>query len=148
MRQFVPLLTLQSCFARRFGEAAHAPVIDVAAAVKDGAGDALLFGALGDATANLFGRRDVAAGSALPVLLRRRGGDQRDAAGVVDQLRVDVVDAAEDGQPRALARAADLSADALVDRPPYVLSAFLCHVVYPSVTSDKMVALFLVTRYS
>src|SRR6185295_19985060 len=133
MRQFVPLLKLQSRFARRFGEAAHAPVIDIAAAIKDDAADALLFGALGNRFADLFCRRNVAAGAPPPILFGRRGGDQRDALRIINQLRVDMVYTTKNRQARARARAANLAADASMDCPPDVLSAFLCHFLYPSV---------------
>src|SRR5260221_3640418 len=45
-------LELQSGFARRFGERLHAPVVQPAAAIEDGAFDAALAGALRDGLAD------------------------------------------------------------------------------------------------
>src|SRR5208282_4072956 len=85
-----------------------AAVIEVAAAVEHHVLDALLLGALGDELADGLGRRD--AGACLQALPRRffdrRGGNERDAAIVVDHLRVDVLGGAEHRKPLALASGA------------------------------------------
>src|SRR5687767_6839528 len=52
------------------------------------------------------------------------------ALAIVDNLRVDVIDAAEDGQAGSLRRALHLPADALVNmRPDAVFGSFLDHVL-------------------
>src|SRR5204862_6103105 len=107
-------LELQTVFARRIGERFDVAVIDVAAAVEHDLGDALVLGLLGDERADGLGRRGVRAFRPR-VLLPARGRGDGLARGVVDHLRVDVLEAAEDGQARTIRSAVDLAADALFD---------------------------------
>src|SRR5437867_1387860 len=92
----------QAAGARRIGERLHASVIHVAAAIEHHALDALRLGLLGQELADELGGRDVAA-------LRLAGAEdlapavhrqERPPRVVVDQLRIDVVQAAEHRQSR------------------------------------------------
>ena len=62
-----------------------------------------------------FGRRRVRRPCLPAVLVARRRGRERLAAGVVDHLGVDVLEALEHREARTLGRAADLAADPLAD---------------------------------
>src|SRR5688500_5321548 len=112
---FFMSLDLQPGFARRFGDRAHAPVIQIPAAIEHHARHALFLRALRDGLAN---RRRAGLVAALGVLregaLERRLGRcrrrDRRARHVVDDLRVGVRRAAEHRETRTLGRAAHLLA--------------------------------------
>src|SRR5262245_59263099 len=110
---------LESGRARRLGHRLDPTVIQVAAAVEDRAVEAFLLETLGDQGADLLGRLDVAVGLAarLPELERRRVR-HRLADGVVDRLHVDVVQAAEDAEPRTHGVPGDTGAHPLVAARP------------------------------
>ena len=95
-------LEVESGFARALGEGTDAAVIAEAGAVEDDLADAGLLGAAGDERADLLGLVALGALALAQLLLERRGGGQRPARRVVDDLGVDLVEAAEDRQPRPL----------------------------------------------
>src|SRR5262249_45578368 len=113
----VQTLEAEPALARGIRERLDAPVIEIAAAVEHDFLDALLHGALGKQLANRLGRIDVGAGLAAIAqrLLQRRGGSDRLALLVVDDLRVDVLRRAEHAQAwTAVGRAAQRMAHALL----------------------------------
>src|SRR5438270_6702891 len=90
-----PLVLVESGLARRVGQGLHAPVVAEAAAVEDHRLDARRTRALGDGPPHAPRRLYVAARPAVQVLLDGRGRRNRHGPLVVNQLRVDVVQAAE-----------------------------------------------------
>src|SRR5215203_2948079 len=108
-----PILEIEARFARRVGQRLDAAVVEIARAVKDHRLDAGLARALSDEAPDFLRRVDVGAGLQLAahVLLERGGGRKRDAALVVDDLRVDLLRRAEHRQPRPAVRG-------LADRAP------------------------------
>src|SRR5262245_43789525 len=106
----------------RIGERLHASVVHVAAPVEHDALDALRLGLLGQELAHELGRCDVAPRRLpSPECLAPAVDGQQGAPGVVvHQLRVDVIEAPEHGQPRPRARAAHEPAKpAMPDVPRY-----------------------------
>src|SRR5215207_2859284 len=101
---FLIRLELQAAFAGGVGEGLDPAVVLAPAAVERDLRDAGRFGAVGDRAADELGGGDVAAVLQLPAhLAARRGGRRQRAAGeVVDELRVNVLVAAEHRQPRTL----------------------------------------------
>src|SRR5262245_24261742 len=102
-RVFINDLELQTSLARRIGHRADPAVVQKSAAVEHHALDPFLQRALGDGGADRLGTLQVPAAHALLELalqrrVHRRGRHQRLAAQVVDDLRVDVRDAAEHAQ--------------------------------------------------
>ena len=71
-------------------------------------------GALGDELADALGAVRLGAGRPLEAALQRGGGGEGAAGGVVDDLGVDVVEAAEDRQAGTRGRAREAEAEALV----------------------------------
>src|ERR1700730_6768374 len=104
------LLELQSSVARRFGQRFDATVVRKTAAIEDDGLDPGLQGPFGNRLAHR--RRAFRSGRRLQALAKigvgRRGGGQRPARGVIDHLRVDVVQASEDGEPRTLGTALEM----------------------------------------
>src|SRR5262245_55559278 len=92
---------VQSALASAVGQRLHAAVIDVTVAVEHDLLDALLDARLGDRLADRARHRRLAALARLLELERRRR-HERLAGHVVDDLAVDLLVAAEHGQPRAL----------------------------------------------
>src|SRR6267378_3572688 len=91
-------LELQSGAARGFGQRLDSTVVGEAAAIEDDGLDARLAGPLGDRLTDgrcAFGSRWRLERLA-EIRVRARGGRQRPARGVIDHLRVDVMQAAED----------------------------------------------------
>src|SRR5688572_1213359 len=120
VRFMVATSELQAGFARRVGHRLDAAVIEEPVPVEHHALHALLEQALRDRLADRLGAGHVAAlGGGVERTLHRRldRGGRRDrlAVGVVDHLDVDVRDAAEHGQARALSGAAHPLADAELD---------------------------------
>src|SRR5262245_2780389 len=105
---------LQPGRARRLGHGLHTPVIEVAAAVEHRLLQPLRLETLGDESTDLLRRLDVPGGRIALAQLEGRGLRQRDPAPVVDRLDVDVLQAAEHAQPRALRVAREPGADARV----------------------------------
>src|SRR5262245_340403 len=99
-------LEAQTALARRIRKRLDAPVIEIAAAVEHHLLDAVLDGALREQLADRLRRVDVGAGLLAHLLLQRRGGGERLAFLVVDDLRVDVLRRTEHRQPRAAAAGA------------------------------------------
>src|SRR6266480_2212492 len=97
------LLELQSGAARGFGQRFDPTVIRESAAIENDGLDARLAGALGDRLAD--GSRAFRTRWRLQTLaeraIGRRGGGQRSSGDVIDYLGIDVVQAAEDGEPRS-----------------------------------------------
>src|SRR5262245_38433605 len=125
-RVFINALELQTSLARGVGHGADAAVIQEAAAVEHDTLDALLDRALGDGGPDRLGAFQVPAAHALFELalqrrIHRRGRHQRLAAQVVDDLGVDVRDAAEHAQARALFRPRDPLALAQLNAHPAVI---------------------------
>src|SRR4051812_15908820 len=130
------LSELEAGFASRIGERADASVVAEARAVEDDLPDAGGLRALGDEPAYL--PRLVALrllGSAEVLLDRRRGG-KRLAGRVVDDLRVDVVEAAEDGQPRPRHGSLQVEADPGVALLPR--SAATCDLAHDSMVTSAL----------
>src|SRR5262249_37025026 len=128
----------QAALASRVGQRPDFAVVDVAAAVEDDLGDALLLRACGDELADLLGRLHVRADLALLLqgLVERRGRGHRTACGVVDDLRVDVLAALEDRETRPLGRAPDLLADPHAHAAARLGSLFRFHGLLPARLSD------------
>jgi hypothetical protein len=91
-------------------------VIKVAAAIEDYALDSLLQGPLSNRFADPARGFDVAAGRPAQIFFNRGGRHNRLTSLIVNHLRIDMVDAAVYGQPRPLAAASHLAADAPVNR--------------------------------
>src|SRR3712207_877960 len=127
---FCALVLVQARLARRVHQGLDAPVEAEAAAVEDHLLDARRYRALGDGAADPLRGLYVAARRALQVLLDRRGRGDCDGALVVDDLRVDVVDAAEYREARALGVAAHAAAYARVNRAPDRCLVSLCHFLF------------------
>src|SRR5262245_38663659 len=110
----LPTLKFESRFARRLGQSADAPVVEVAVAIEDDLGDALVLAEAGDELPDLLGGADLVVlfELALEVLREGRGGREGLARRVVDDLRVDVPRGAEHAEARALGGALHLLANA------------------------------------
>src|SRR3990170_6848003 len=100
-----PSLEFQSALARGVRERLDATVKMIAAAVEHHLVDALGDGALGQELADRPGRLDVGARlqAAAHVLFERAGRGHRLAFAIVDDLGVNMLGGAQDGQPRAIA---------------------------------------------
>src|SRR4029077_16640658 len=113
-------LELQSGAARGFGQRLDSTVVGEAAAIEDDRLDARLAGALGDGLAD--GGGALCARGRLERLAKvgvgARGGRQRPARGVVDYLRVNVMQAAEDRQPRPIRTTLEVAAQPAVPANP------------------------------
>src|SRR3990170_8669977 len=109
-------LELQAGLARAVGERLDPAVIQIAAPVEDDLGDSLVLGlpgaCLADECADLGLLLPLRRLAQVGVTAARRG--QRDAPGVVHDLRVDVIEAAEDRQPGPLGQPAHAAPDALM----------------------------------
>src|SRR5918995_4248741 len=111
---FDPPLEIEPALAGGVGQRLDAAVIEIAAAVEHHLLHAGGAGALRNHAPDLFRRVDIGTGLQLAahVLLERGGGGDRDAALVVDDLRIDLLRGAEHRQPRAaVRRLADGAAD-------------------------------------
>src|SRR5881296_3250246 len=99
--------------ASRVGKRLHAPVVHIAAAIEYHALDSLRLRLLGQELSNEFGGGDVAPGGLARTehLAPTVHGQERSPRVVVYELRVDVVQAAEHGQPRPRLGAAQESAE-------------------------------------
>src|SRR5580692_6781365 len=114
----------------------HAAVVHVPAAVKHNLLDPGGFGALGNLFSNHFCRRHVVASLEILAgfLVNRAGRDERAAAAVLDDLRVDVPVGAVHAKTRPLGRAGDPRANAQVNPPAMRVARkfsdwFRCHCV-------------------
>src|SRR5579884_166281 len=111
------VLELQSGRSGRIGQGLDPAMIEIAAAIEDDRLHARGDGPLGHGAAHRRGGGRVGGGAlqrALQLALDGRGGGQGASLGVVDHLRGDVVQAAEDGQPRPRHHALDPLADTAV----------------------------------
>src|SRR6266566_2735188 len=104
-------LELQPRFARRVGERLDSSVIQKTAAVEDNAAHAGGLRLGGDRLADLSRLGDAVA---LGLDLDCRGGGQRPALAIVDELRVNMVEAAKNREPRPLRGPSDMDAHALM----------------------------------
>src|SRR4051812_620961 len=109
-------LELQSTLARRIGQRLDAAMIGASATIKDDLAKAGGFGLVGDRLPDLLGGGDIAAvlQVAAHVILRARGGDQRLAVMIVDDLGVNMLAAAINRKARPLAVSQHLVADAVL----------------------------------
>src|SRR5690606_32946025 len=119
----------QSCFACGVGECADAAVVLVPAAVEHDEFHALFLRALGNGLAHQRGAFELALALGLggDAGFDIGGGDEGRASGIVDDLGVDVLCAAEDVEARSLGRAAHALADASVAPVPGEISGCLRH---------------------
>src|SRR5207244_1862642 len=110
----------QPTLAGGIGQRLDAAVILVMAAVERRLGNALFLGRLGDLLADHLRRLDVAARLEARSNVGNRAArrSQRDAGQVVDELGVNVLRAAEDGQPRPLGGADGLAPDVIAAAQP------------------------------
>src|SRR5688572_20955387 len=130
-------LKYEAAGARRVRERLHPPVVLEATAIEHHPLDPRRLGALGEQGPHRLGRLHVAA-ARLPgaeLLAPAVGGDQRAAGLVVDDLRVDVVEAPEDGQARPRLRAPH--------PPPQAMVALVAWS--PTVLEDHFAPAFLPT---
>src|SRR5215213_713750 len=124
------LVLVEARLARRVGQGLDAPVEAEAAAVEDDLLDARRNRALGDGAADALRGLYVAARARAQVLLHGRGRGDGHGALVVDDLRVDVVEAAEYREARALLASAHAAAYARVNRAPDRCFVSLCHFLF------------------
>src|SRR5579862_2180848 len=110
-------LKFQPRFPGRRGQGFHTSVVHVTATVEHHFFDPGRFGAFGNLFSDHFCRRHVVASLELLArfLVDGAGRDERAAAAVFDDLRVDVPVRAVDAQARALGSADDARADAQVN---------------------------------
>src|SRR5450755_2228994 len=103
--QFKSDLEAEPALARSICQRLDAAVIEIATAIEHHFLDAILYGALCQQLADRLRRIDVGAGVAAVAhfLLERRGGGERLALQIVDDLRVDVLRRAKHRQPRTAA---------------------------------------------
>src|SRR5690606_4495000 len=104
----------EPALASAFSDGRHPAVVLVAGPVEHGDLDAAGLGPLGDEFADAARLGDLLARGGPQVGLEGRGGDQRGAGGVVDQLRDHVARGPGDDEPRPFRRAGDLLADTQV----------------------------------
>src|SRR5690554_2609513 len=104
---------LQPRLTRRLGERADAAMIKEAVSVEDHDLDALVEASLCDRLADLFGLLGLRS-ARVHALAQGRGGHERFARNIVDELGVDMAVAAMDRETRPLGGAADLGPDALL----------------------------------
>src|SRR5258706_15430428 len=124
-------LEFQSCFAGGVGQGLDAAVIHSPAAIEGNSGDSGGLAALGDGLAGGLGGGDVGAGLERAAHLGAGGGNggQSPAGHVVDQLGVNVLSAAIDGQPGSLRGAENAVANAVFAAIEAFLFfyVFICH---------------------
>src|SRR3954471_8381886 len=109
------MLELQSALPGAFGHCFHAAVILITSAVENDLGDAGGLRALGDALANFGGLLGLLHAENVEIPHRGDGVIPR----VVHELRVDVLERAEDDEPRALLGAGESPPDP--DVPAFAL---------------------------
>ena len=105
---------LEAGFAGGIGERLDPPVVPEPGSIEDDALDACGFGPLGDQLPDDGCFLRLGRLGALELLLGRRGGGERLPGRVVDDLRVDVVEAAEDREARPRFRTRQVKADPVV----------------------------------
>src|SRR5215468_5801175 len=105
-RTFSEHSKIQSTFSRSLGERLYPAVVEIGAAIEHDVRDALLLRPFGDQLAHGFGCVEL--GPAFQRFARgfldRRGRRQRDAAIIVDHLRVNMLRRAVYGEPFAVSR--------------------------------------------
>src|SRR5574338_795824 len=94
-------LEVEAGLAGGLGQGTDPPVVAVAGPIEDDLLDPGGLGPRGQQPSDGLGPLHLAAGGPPQLLLHRRGGRHGVAPTVVDDLGVDVIEAAEDGQPRA-----------------------------------------------
>src|SRR5262245_52654104 len=111
---FCEKLKFEPALARRVGEGADAAVVEVTVAIEDDPIDFLGETNLGDQRADFLGGFGLVSlvERALQVLGERRDVGEGAARAVVDDLGVDVLGRAKDGEARLFDRARDLPSDA------------------------------------
>src|SRR5205809_5068031 len=132
-------LKLQPAFSRRFRQRLHSPMKSVMSAVECRLGDAFGDSGFGQMIADRDRRLDVAAVAAAAFLRSTAGGDQRDSFQVIDELRVNMFGAAEDGQAWPFARADNPLAH--VSPPAQLLQTFgllMFHARSRSISNESL----------
>jgi len=131
---------LQPALARRVGQRLDAAVVLVMPAVEGRLGDALGLGLFGDLLADRDRPLEIAALGRLVAFLYGHAarGPQGHALAVVDELGVDVLVAAKDGQPRPRRRAVNPAADVLPS--PQLLQALRLLMVHDSLPFRPTIA--------
>src|SRR3990172_6369496 len=105
------VLEVEAGFAGRLGQRLDAPVVAETGPVEDDSLDAGRLRALRDERADRLRPLGLGVLRRAELLLERRGGGDGATGGVVDDLSVDLVQAAEDGQARPRGRPLDREAD-------------------------------------
>src|SRR5205823_5915963 len=103
------------------------PVIKIATAIEYDATDSRSQRALSDCLPDPLRGFDIAAFRDTQGLLSRRGCRQRLRFFIIDDLRVDMIQAAIDSQPRPLSRAANLATNTAVYGVPNFCSVSVSH---------------------
>src|SRR5579862_7739955 len=121
-------LKRQSACACAIGEGLNAAMIFIAAAIENNRSNANRLRFLGNPLADSFRGLDVAARlqRRTQIRLDRRGGGERMAGGIVDQLRIDMLQAARHVQAGPLRRPAYFGAHALM--PLFAQPLLICQV--------------------
>src|SRR5262245_2011530 len=118
---------LKSRFTGGFSQGLHTAVIDISAAVEDYLGNAFLFRTFGNQLADLLRSIDVATIPNPRALLDRGSGTDRLTFLVGNDLRVDVIEAAEDCKTRPVARTSDFFPDPRMNRATNILFRSIGH---------------------
>src|SRR6185503_10890365 len=113
-----------------------AAVIEITAAIENHLLDTLRDRAFGNCLADTACGVEITAGAGAQIFLGRRRRHECLALAVVDYLRVDVVQAAIDREPRSLGASFYFAANARVNRGPHFCSISVCHLSnpYPQIT--------------
>src|SRR6185436_15368213 len=106
-------------------------VIKVTAAIEDDLLDAFRDRTLRDRLADASSRIKITASVAAQIFFSGRRGNECLTDAIVDHLRVNVVQAAIDREPRALRVALYLAANPLVNRASNFCSISVCHLALP-----------------
>src|SRR5690349_15630896 len=124
-------LKLQSRLTRRVGQRLYAAMILISAAIEHDAGNAFVFRALGHSLADPLRAFDVSAFTA-QIFFRRCRGSQGMPLLVVDHLRINVIQAAENGEPRPFLRPRYAAANPFVNASSNFVPTSLRHYLPPA----------------
>src|SRR6185312_8457628 len=116
----------QSGLTRRVGQRLHAAMILISAAIEHDAGNAFVFRALRYSLADPLGAFDVSAFTAQIFFCRCRGSQGMSLL-VVDHLRINMIEAAENGEPRPFLCPRYAAANPLVNASSNFVSTSLRH---------------------
>src|SRR6185503_16868564 len=121
---------VQTSRARCVGQRLHATVIKITTAIENHLLDSFRDGAFRDYLADATRRVEIAARVDTQILFSRRGRNERLPESIVDHLRVNVVQAAIDREPRTLCVAFYLAANPAVNCSSDFCSTCVCHKLY------------------